>query len=163
MFPRVWENFRLNVKCFKVFCSTEEPSYWGPVHTNPFSNENGAVLLRHDRLPDHSTVSIQNGGQAPPCSFNFAGRYIEMRMRRVHLTMRTEGIKAFSKRIRCCRVDGRKRYKLIAGLSRFACSILLSAIGGLNFWLTKLGKLICRKACLNVFFSRILDWWVCLG
>ena len=27
---------------------------------------------------------------------NFAGRYIEMRMRRVHLSMRTEGIKAFS-------------------------------------------------------------------
>ena len=32
---------------------------------------------------------------------------IEMRMRRVHLTMRTEGIKAFSKRIRRCSVDGR--------------------------------------------------------
>ena len=29
---------------------------------------------------------------------NFAGRYIEMRMRRVHLTMRTEGITAFSNR-----------------------------------------------------------------
>ena len=27
---------------------------------------------------------------------NFPGRYIEMRMRRVHLSMRTEGIKAFS-------------------------------------------------------------------
>ena len=27
---------------------------------------------------------------------NFAGRFIEMRMRRVHLSMRTEGIKAFS-------------------------------------------------------------------
>ena len=27
---------------------------------------------------------------------NFAGRYIEMRMRRVHVSMRTEGIKAFS-------------------------------------------------------------------
>ena len=101
----------------------------GPVHTNPFSNENGAVLLRirlsstlqrrkrspktepfenalqggaiwkrcflktlfssvdgendaiwkrwrhqsgHDRAPDHSTVSIQNGGQTLPCGFNFA-------------------------------------------------------------------------------------------
>ena len=29
---------------------------------------------------------------------NFAGQYIEMRMRRVHLTMRTEGITAFSNR-----------------------------------------------------------------
>ena len=134
----------------------------GPVHTNPFSNENGAVLLRirlsstlqrrkrspktepfenalqsgaiwkrcflktlfcsvdgendaiwnrwrhqnrHDRAPDQSTVSIQNGGQTPPCAFNFAGRY-EMRMRRVHLSMRPEGITAFSKRIRCCSVDG---------------------------------------------------------
>ena len=27
---------------------------------------------------------------------SFAGRYIEMRMHRVHLSMRTEGIKAFS-------------------------------------------------------------------
>ena len=27
---------------------------------------------------------------------SFAGRYIEMRMRRVHLSMRTAGIKAFS-------------------------------------------------------------------
>ena len=94
----------------------------GPVHTNPFSNENGAVLLRtrlsstlqrRKRSPktepfenalqsgeiwkrcflktlfssvdgendaiwkrwrhqNHSTVSIQNGGQALPCSFNFA-------------------------------------------------------------------------------------------
>jgi len=32
---------------------------------------------------------IENGA-------NFSGRYIEMRMRRVHLSMRTEGIKAFS-------------------------------------------------------------------
>ena len=29
---------------------------------------------------------------------NFAGRYIEMRMRQVHLSMRTEGITAFSNR-----------------------------------------------------------------
>ena len=42
---------------------------------------------------------------------NFAGRYIEMRMRRVQLSMRTEGITAFSKRIRRCSVDGRKRYE----------------------------------------------------
>ena len=42
---------------------------------------------------------------------NFAGRYIEMGMRPVHLSMRTEGITAFSKRIRRCSVDGRKRYE----------------------------------------------------
>ena len=42
---------------------------------------------------------------------NFAGRYIEMRMRRVHLSMRAEGIKASSKRIRRCSVNGRKRYE----------------------------------------------------
>ena len=42
---------------------------------------------------------------------NPAGRYIEMRIRRVDLTMGTEGIKAFSKRIRRCSVDGRKRYE----------------------------------------------------
>ena len=40
---------------------------------------------------------------------NFAGRYIEMHMIRVHLSMRTEGIKVFSKLIRRCSVDGRKR------------------------------------------------------
>ena len=48
---------------------------------------------RHDGAPDHSTVSIHNGA-------NFADRYIEMHMLRVQLSMRTEGIKAFSKRIR---------------------------------------------------------------
>ena len=42
---------------------------------------------------------------------NFASRYIDMRMRRVHLSLRTEGIKAFSKRIWCCSVDGRRRYE----------------------------------------------------
>ena len=42
-------------------------------------------------------------------SRNFAGRYIKMRMRRVHMKIRTEGMKAFSKRIRRCSVDGRKR------------------------------------------------------
>ena len=36
---------------------------------------------------------------------------IEMRMRRVHLIMRTEGIKAFSKRKRRCSVEGGKRYE----------------------------------------------------
>ena len=34
-----------------------------------------------------------------------------MHMRRVHLNMRTEGIKAFSKQIRRCGMDGRKRYE----------------------------------------------------
>ena len=42
---------------------------------------------------------------------NFVGRYFEMRMRRVHFSMRTEGIKAFPKRIQRCSVDGRKRYE----------------------------------------------------
>ena len=45
---------------------------------------------------------------------NFAGRYIEMRMRRVHLNMRNEGVIEFSKRtrrIRRCSVDGRKLYE----------------------------------------------------
>ena len=64
---------------------------------------------RFDRAPDHSTVSIQNSGQTLPCGL--AGRYIEMCMRRVYLSMRTEGIKASSKRIRRCSVDGRKRYE----------------------------------------------------
>ena len=36
---------------------------------------------------------------------NFATRYIEMRMRRVHLSICTEGIEAFSKRIQRCSVD----------------------------------------------------------
>ena len=71
---------------------------------------------RHDRVPDHSTVSIQNGGQTLPC-----GRYIEMHMRQAYLSMRTEGIKAFSKRIRRCSVDGRKRYENVkCGLKSFS-------------------------------------------
>ena len=37
--------------------------------------------------------------------------YIKMRICRVHLSMRTEGIKAFSKRIRHCSVDRRKGYE----------------------------------------------------
>ena len=40
-----------------------------------------------------------------------AGRYFEIRIRRVHLSMRTEGIKAFSKRIRRCSVDRWKWYE----------------------------------------------------
>ena len=47
-------------------------------------SENGDVIK------DHSTVSIQNGGRTLPCGFNFVGRYIKKRMRRVHLSMRTE-------------------------------------------------------------------------
>ena len=45
---------------------------------------------------------------------NFAGRYIEMRMRRVHLSMRSEGIKAFSNWIRRCSVDGENDTKTIS-------------------------------------------------
>ena len=50
---------------------------------------------------------------------NFAGRYIEMRMRRVHLSMSTEGITAFSKRTWRCSVDGRKRYENDKGRKSF--------------------------------------------
>ena len=42
---------------------------------------------------------------------NLAGRYIETRMRRVHLSLRTEGIEEFSKWIRRCSVNGWKRYE----------------------------------------------------
>ena len=49
-----------------------------------------------------ATDGIKNGA-------NLAGRYIEMRMRRVHLSVRTAGIKGFSKRTRRSCVDGRKR------------------------------------------------------
>ena len=62
---------------------------------------------KYQRILNHSNTQqqrIKNGA-------NFACRYIEMRMRRVHLSMRTEGIKAFSKRIRRCSADGRKRYE----------------------------------------------------
>ena len=132
----------------------------GPVHTNPFSNENGAVLLRirrlsstlqrrkrspktelfenalqsgaiwkrcflktlfssvngendaiwkrwrhqnkHFQAPNHSTVEYPKWRTHATMWLhfraNFAGRYIEMRMRRDHLTMRTVGITAFSNR-----------------------------------------------------------------
>ena len=147
----------------------------GVDHTNPFSNENGAVLLliqllstlqcrkqspkmeqfenalqsgaiwkrcflktlfssvdrendviwkrwrnqnRHNHVPDHLTVSIQNGGRMLPCGFNFRANftswYIEMCMHWVHLSMRTEGIKAFSKRIWRCGVDGQNTTKTIS-------------------------------------------------
>ena len=45
---------------------------------------------------------------------NFTERYIEMGMRRVYLSMRTEGIKAFSKRIKRCSVDGENDTKTIS-------------------------------------------------
>ena len=146
----------------------------GPVHTNPFSNENGAVLLqirlsstlqRRKRSPkmepfenalqsgtiwkrcflktlfssvDGENVAIWNGHvikidttrrQTTRHEYpkwrtdatmttmwlqfraNFAGRYIEMRMGQVHLSMRTGSIKAFLKWMRRCSVDGRKRYE----------------------------------------------------
>ena len=63
--------------------------------------ENDAIWRRWCHQ-NHSTVRIQNGGQALPCSFNFApitqADILKMRMLRVHLTMRTEGITAFSNR-----------------------------------------------------------------
>ena len=37
-------------------------------------SENGDVINRHDRAPDHSTVSIQNGGQTLPCGFSLDRR-----------------------------------------------------------------------------------------
>ena len=45
---------------------------------------------------------------------NFAGRYIEMCMRLVHLSMRTEDITAFSKRIRHYSVDGENDTKTLS-------------------------------------------------
>ena len=68
-------------------------------------SENGDVIDReYPKWRTDATIWLQFRA-------NFAGRYIEMRMRRVDLSMRTEGIKAFSKRIRRCSVDGRKRYE----------------------------------------------------
>ena len=58
----------------------------------------------NDTKTNQEEKEIKNGN-------NFADRYIEMRMRRVHLSIRTEGTKAFSKRIRHCSVDGQKRYE----------------------------------------------------
>ena len=125
----------------------------GPVHINPFSNENGAVLLqirlsstlqRRKRSPktepsktlprndafwkrcflvwtkktmlseNGDVIKINTTGASPldrdypkwrtdatmwlQFRFNFAGQYIEMRMRQVHLNVRAEGLKAFSNR-----------------------------------------------------------------
>ena len=71
---------------------------------------------RHDRAPDHSAVSIQYRGQTLPCGFNFAptSRADKLKCASVdglYLSMHTEGITAFSKRIRHCSVDGRKRFQ----------------------------------------------------
>ena len=81
-------------------------------------SENGDLIKnRHDRAPGHSTVSIQNGGQTPPRAFNFApiSRADLLKCTsRVHLSMRTEGITAFSKRIRRCSVDGENDTKTIS-------------------------------------------------
>ena len=74
-------------------------------------SENGDVIkIDTTGRQTTSTMSIQNGGQNTTMWLqfraSFAGRYIEMRMRRVHLSMRTEGIKPFSKRIQRRSVDG---------------------------------------------------------
>ena len=78
-------------------------------------SENGDVIKidTTGRPTTRPQVSKMAGRDYHVASFraNFAGRYIEMRMRRVYLSMRTEGIKAFSKRIRRGSVDGRKRYE----------------------------------------------------
>ena len=127
--PRVVLNICVSTNLSRRLCMKIKPAsrktilgVLGLVHTNPFSNENGAVLLRirlsstlqrrkrslktepfenalqsgpiwkrcflktlfcsvdgeNDaiwkrwRHQNHSTVSIQNGGQALPFSFNFA-------------------------------------------------------------------------------------------
>ena len=46
-------------------------------------------------LSENGDVITTRRQTTRPCGFNFAGRYIQMRMRRVQLSMRTEGIKAF--------------------------------------------------------------------
>ena len=61
------------------------PAEWSDLKTyilktlfSSVDGENDAVWKRwrhqnrHDRAPDHSTVSIQNGGQTLPCGFKFA-------------------------------------------------------------------------------------------
>ena len=48
---------------------------------------------------------------------NFAGRYIEMHMRQVHLTMRTEGITAFSNRYDVLVRTGENDTKTISTIS----------------------------------------------
>ena len=80
-------------------------------------SENGNVIKIDTTATgreNHSTVSIQNGGQTLTCGFNFAPISRAMRMHRDHLSMRTEVIKAFSKRIRRYSVDGRNYTKTIS-------------------------------------------------
>ena len=63
-------------------------------------SQNGDVNREYPKWRTDATMWLQ-------FRTNFVGRYIKMRMRRVHLGIRTEGIKAFSKRIRRCSVNGR--------------------------------------------------------
>ena len=120
---------------------------WGPVHTNSFSNENRAVLLRillsstlQRRKRSPKTEPFENALQsgaiwkrcflktlfssvdgendaiwkltgARPRDREYPKWRTDAIMRWNHLSMRTEGIRAFSKRIRRCSVDGWKRYE----------------------------------------------------
>ena len=67
------------------------------------------------RAPDHSTVRIQNGGPKLPCGFNFApvlqGDILKCAC--VEFIC-TEGISAFSKRIRRCRWTGENDTKTMS-------------------------------------------------
>ena len=70
---------------------------------------------KHQRILNQNNTQqqrIKNGA-------NFAGRYTEKRMRRVYLSMRTEGIKAFSKRIRRCSADRQNDTKMMCGRKSF--------------------------------------------
>ena len=53
-------NDRLNISHKYIFLLLTEKT---------MLSENGDVINRHDRVPDHSTVSIQNGGQTLPWGF----------------------------------------------------------------------------------------------
>ena len=61
---------------------------------------------KYQRILNLNNIQQQRSRMAP---ISRAAGYIEMCMYRVYLSMRTEGIKAFSKRIRRCSVDRRKR------------------------------------------------------
>ena len=70
---------------------------------------------KYQRIINHNNTQqqrIKNG-------FNFAGRYIEMRMRRVHLSMRTEGIKAFQNGYGVVAQTGEKDTKTMCGRKSF--------------------------------------------
>ena len=74
------------LKCLALFMISVKPMSTSSV------NAHGHVTnFKHIvRLSRDATMWLQFRA-------NFAGRYIEMRMRLVHLSMHTEGIKAFSK------------------------------------------------------------------